>query len=69
MVGNEKGKENILFFFYDDSGYVDQLGHAAPGEEKAGTALYVRNVTIFRFFLPAGEFAEADVGAVPVGDG
>lgn len=34
MVGNEKGKENILFFFYDDSGYVDQLGHAAPVRRK-----------------------------------
>lgn len=69
MVGNEKGKENILFFFYDDSGYVEQLGHAALGEEEAGGTLGVGRFTIFRFFFPAGELAEADVGVVPVGDG
>ena len=58
----------MVFFFLDDGGNVDELGHAALGEEEAGGTLGVGRFTIFRFFFPARELAEADVGVVPVGD-
>ena len=69
MVGNEKGKENILFFFYDDSGYVDQLGHTALGQKKAGGALLERAARCIRFLFPSGELPQADMGFVCIGQG
>ena len=43
MVGNEKGKENILFFFYDDSGYVDQPYVDAMLEREKSFSTYMGN--------------------------